>query len=159
LNFCFNSNNPSLEQSSDTIVATIPIWMQPNLPVAVAGIVYEMEFFKDYLFNDQVSIGRERFENVCNTKVDSNVTCYLLDEAGSILLTNDGSRSPAIGRPFYTENPWIMIELESDGFYDLIIPGRCCKLTCNYRVILVDFNLKCERKLEYLWVFFTMLLF
>lgn len=94
-----------------------------NEPVAVTGIVYDMNFLKAYLFNDRFTIEHESYENVCNSNADLNVTCYLLDETGSIILTNDKDRGSVIGRPFYTENPWVMLELESDGFYDLVIPG------------------------------------
>lgn len=94
-----------------------------NIPVAVTGIVYDMKFLKEFLFNDRFTVQQESYENVCNSNAHLNVTCYLLDETGSIIITNDKDRSSVVGRPFYTENPWVMLELETDGFFDLVIPG------------------------------------
>lgn len=53
----------------------------------------------------------------------TNITCYLVDEHGIVVLTNSESNT-MINQPLYKINPWLMLELENDGLYDLIVTGN-----------------------------------
>ena len=98
----------------------MPIWLD-KVPIAVAGILYNTEFLREFIFKGLLNFNDEIFENLCEN--DTNVSCYLINEYGSIVLANNDN-DQIIGKPFYKENPWIMLELEIDGFFELVIPGR-----------------------------------
>lgn len=51
-----------------------------------------------------------------------NITCYLVDEHGIVVLSNSESTT-MINQPLYKINPWLMLELEINGLYDLIVVG------------------------------------
>jgi len=53
----------------------------------------------------------------------ANITCYLVDEHGIVVLTSSESTT-IINQPLYKINPWLMLELEINGLYDLIIMGN-----------------------------------
>lgn len=65
--------------------------------------------------------------NICSRRVELNVTCYLVDESGIVVLDNDDSTkkdNDVIGQLLYKVNPWLMLQLEKDGLYDLILTGN-----------------------------------
>jgi hypothetical protein len=63
--------------------------------------------------------------NICQRKPGVNVTCYLVDHHGIVVITNGGSLGHlAMGQPLYKINPWLMMSLEINGIFDLIIPGN-----------------------------------
>jgi hypothetical protein len=51
------------------------------------------------------------------------VKCYLVDEHGIVVLTSS-EQTFVIGQPLYKINPWLMLQLEKDGLYDLIVMGN-----------------------------------
>lgn len=111
--------------NKETIVATLPIWLD-KIPVSVAGAVYDAKYLKDIVFTDNCELKNENCMDVCN----SNVTCYLVDEHGIIVLSNNNETNETVGSPLYKVNPWLMLQLESDGVYDLIVPGKLLQ-DCN----------------------------
>jgi hypothetical protein len=64
--------------------------------------------------------------NLCNNRRmnanEKNVTCYLVDEHGIVILSN--SRRQSVGLPLHKVNPWLMLQLEIENIYTLIIPGK-----------------------------------
>jgi hypothetical protein len=52
-----------------------------------------------------------------------SITCYLIDEHGIVVLTNSDLYA-IVGQPLYKSNPWLMMQLEIDGLYDLIVTGN-----------------------------------
>jgi len=102
------------------LTASIVIWLE-RIPVVVANVVYESAFVEGFLFNDQFK-SRDGliYENLCLDK--NEVTCYLLDENAIVIGNNFGKKEDR-GNPFYLINPWVMLELEASGHYELIIPG------------------------------------
>ncbi len=94
-----------------------------KVPTAVAGVVYDAKKLQDLLFNTPAECNGEYCSTICNRKNNLNLTCYLVDEHGIVVLTN--SEQPAkIGQPLYKINPWLMFQLEVDGLYDLIVTGN-----------------------------------
>lgn len=62
--------------------------------------------------------------SLCSRKSGlTNITCYLVDEHGIVVLTSSESTA-MINQPLYKINPWLMLELEIDGLYDLIVTGN-----------------------------------
>ena len=120
--FLNESNRDSIR---DTVSAALPIWLD-KVPTAVAGVVYDSRKLEDLLFRTPL---RESCDedpmcaNVCGKS--SNLTCYLVDEHGIVVLTNsDREHEVIVGKPFYKMNPWLMLQLEMEGLYDLIVAGN-----------------------------------
>ena len=119
-------NETSKESRSETISASLPVWLD-KVPRSVAGVVYDAKIFKELLFatppdcNDQ-----ESCMNLCDKRSGINVTCYLLDEHGIIVLSNNNQTvlKEIVGQPLYKVNPWLMMQLELQGLYDLIVSGN-----------------------------------
>jgi hypothetical protein len=94
-----------------------------KVPTAVAGVVYDAKKLQEMLFNSPADCNGEACTTICNRKNMLNLTCYLVDEHGIVVLSN--SEQPAkIGQPLYKINPWLMFQLELDGLYDLIVTGN-----------------------------------
>ena len=108
-----------------TVSAAMPLWLE-KVPTAVAGVVYNSAKFEQLMFNDKCTgDNNETCFDLCQRKADVNVTCYLVDQHGIVVVTNGGSIGHlAVGQPLYKINPWLMMHLEIDGIFDLIIPGN-----------------------------------
>ena len=115
-------NETTKDAVDDTISAAMPIWLD-KVPAAVAGVVYDSEKLKELLFDSPPSCDNETCFNVCNRKESLGVTCYLVDEHGIVVLSNS-EQTTMIGQPLYKINPWLMLRLEIDGLYDLIVHGN-----------------------------------
>ena len=102
----------------ETVSASLPVWLD-KIPVSVAGAIYDTNLLKNLIFTD-------------NFNCDTNLTCYLIDEHGIVILTNinETNEENVMGLPLYKVNPWLMLQLELDGVYDLIIPGSSLQ-DCN----------------------------
>ncbi|CAF0767753.1 unnamed protein product [Brachionus calyciflorus] len=111
------SINPTI---NETISAAIPIWLD-KVPTVVAGVVYDSKKLQDLLFSTNCE--GENCTNICSKKSDLKVSCFLVDEHGFVLMTNTEQYS-AIGQPLYKVNPWLMLQLEIDGLFDLIVTGN-----------------------------------
>ena len=119
--------NANEKKSTSAITASSAIWLSRLVPAIVTSVVYDAKFLEKFLFKNQVKIDGVIFENVCN-EVDK-VVCYLLDEHAVIISSTGGDKVEVFdGRPFYSQNPWVMLELETDWFYQLIIPGNAFKI-------------------------------
>jgi hypothetical protein len=119
-------NETSKESRSETISASLPIWID-KVPTSVAGVVYDAKRFKELLFNTPPNCNNQSScMNLCDKRSGLNVTCYLLDEHGIIVLSNNNQTilKEIVGQPLYKINPWLMIQLELEGIYDLIIAGN-----------------------------------
>ena len=108
-----------------TVSASMPLWLE-KVPTAVAGVVYNSSKFEQLMFHDMCgSENNETCFNLCQRKTGVNVTCYLVDQHGIVVITNGGSLGYlAMGQPLYKINPWLMMRLEIDGIFDLIITGN-----------------------------------
>jgi hypothetical protein len=118
-------NETSKDARLDTLNAAIPVWLE-KVPAAVAGVVYDGRIIQDMLFNMPPlnCDSSDTCLNICNKQaMDINVTCYLVDEHGIVVLSSSEQHS-IIGKPLYVINPWLMLQLEIEGVYDLIIPGN-----------------------------------
>lgn len=125
----------------------MPVWLD-KVPIAVTGILYNTEFLQDFLFRGRFNFANKIFENVCENEVFKNVSCYLINEYGIIVMANKKvENSRLIGKPFYLENPWIMFDLEIDGFFELVISGKVVNYYLQFDIIQAyfDYNLK-DRK-------------
>ena len=121
VNYFLNEN--SQDTRYDTVSGTVPIWLE-KVPILMSGVVYNSKFLNDFFFNStSYCDSKNGCYNVCNRRPFLNVTCYLVDENGIIVLSSDNKTS-IINKPLYKINPWLMLRLEIDGFYNLIIPGR-----------------------------------
>lgn len=118
-------NETHVESRSETVSASSAIWLD-KVPAGVAGVVYDAKRFKDILFTEPPDCEDQSCMNVCDKRHGLNVTCYLLDEHGIIILANENQTvlKEIVGQPLYKINPWLMIKLEFEGFYDLIIAGN-----------------------------------
>ena len=114
--------NETHDNHHDTISATLPVWLD-RVPTAVTGVVYDADFFRRLVFNSKFKHDSEEFENICNKSSMLNTTCYLVDEHTIIVLTSSPERGYIVGQPLYKENPWLMMQLESEGYFQLIVPG------------------------------------
>lgn len=111
------------DANNETISATMPIWME-NVPASVAGVVYNAKSFKDRIFGSHQDCKDESCINICSRQ-DLNATCYLVDEHGIIVLANDKKKNQdVVGQLLYKVNPWLMLQLEKEGIYDLIVKGN-----------------------------------
>lgn len=115
-------NESSKDSIGETLSAALPIWLD-KVPTAVAGVVYDAKKLQDLLFNTPANCEGDACVNVCNKRPELNVTCYLVDEHGIVVLTNT-EQYAVIGQPLYKINPWLMLQLELDGLYDLIVTGN-----------------------------------
>ena len=108
-----------------TVSASMPLWLE-KVPTAVAGVVYNSSKFEQLMFHDMCNENNnETCFNICQRKPGVNVTCYLVDHHGIVVITNGGSLGHlAMGQPLYKINPWLMMSLEIDGIFDLIITGN-----------------------------------
>lgn len=116
----------------DTVSATLPIWLD-KVPTAVAGVTYDAKILQKLLFENYMLPGcqHESCKNLCSKNRGMNVTCYLVDEHGIVILSTMErllprmykDRETPMGKPLYKVNPWLMKQLEYDGFYQLVIPG------------------------------------
>jgi len=119
-------NETSKESRSETISASLPIWLD-KVPTSVAGVVYDAKLFKDLLFTTPPNCNdQESCMNICDKRSGINVTCFLLDEHGIIVLSNNNQTvlKEIVGQPLYKVNPWLMMQLELQGLYDLIVTGN-----------------------------------
>lgn len=110
--------NPTI---NETVSATIPLWLD-KVPAAVAGVVYDTQKLHEQLFYTPVDCQDDSCINICNRTSNLNFSCYLVDEHGFVVLTN--SEQYWVGQPLYKVNPWLMIQLEFDGMFDLIVTGN-----------------------------------
>jgi hypothetical protein len=127
-------NESSKETRKDTISATIPIWLD-KVPTAVTGVVYDAQKLQEILFNENIRPGCNdaSCKNLCSPERGMNLTCYLVDEHGIVVLATERQseskvnrlfREPAMGQPLYKVNPWLMKNLEYEGIYDIVLPGK-----------------------------------
>ncbi|CAF0767770.1 unnamed protein product [Brachionus calyciflorus] len=122
-------NESSKEKRPDTIGATIPIWLD-KVPTAVAGVMYDIHLLQYFLFENYMKPDCDHVtcRNLCSQKRGMNLTCYLVDEHGIVVLSTQERVSrhqkEPIGQPLYKVNPWLMKILEFEGIYDLVIPGK-----------------------------------
>jgi hypothetical protein len=119
--FLNESNKDSIR---DTVSAALPIWLD-KVPTAVAGVVYDAQKLENLLFKEPLRPncnGDPLCSNICNRAL--NLTCYLIDEHGIVVLTNSEQNVAIIGQPLYKMNPWLMLQLEMDELYDLIVTGN-----------------------------------
>jgi hypothetical protein len=120
--FLNESNKDSIR---DTVSAALPIWLD-KVPTAVAGAVYDATKLEHILFKTPLRAdcnGDPLCMNVCDRSAH-NLTCYLIDEHGIVVLTNSEHNVAIVGQPLYKMNPWLMLQLEIDGLYDLIVTGN-----------------------------------
>ncbi|RNA16712.1 voltage-dependent calcium channel subunit alpha-2 delta-1-like, partial [Brachionus plicatilis] len=113
------SINPTI---NETISAAIPLWLD-KVPTAVAGVVYDSQKLQELLFYTPPDCQGDACINICNRTSDLKVSSYLVDEHGFVVLTNTEQYS-AIGQPLYKVNPWLMLQLEFEGLFDLIVTGN-----------------------------------
>ena len=111
-------------KKNETIVATLPIWLD-QVPVSVSGAIYSAHYLKEFIFTDNIKCDQKedcrKLQNFC----DASITCYLVDEHGIIVMSNiNDTNEEIIGSPLYKINPWLMLQLELDELYDLIVPGN-----------------------------------
>ena len=122
-------NETSKEYRKETVSATIPIWLD-KVPTAVTGVVYDAKKLQELLFDNFMApnCNQNSCRNLCSPKRGMNITCYLVDEHGFVVLSTSERLSkqikePIMGQPLYKVNPWLMKRLEYEGIYDLVIPG------------------------------------
>ncbi|RNA43660.1 hypothetical protein BpHYR1_031945 [Brachionus plicatilis] len=122
-------NESSREVRRDTIGATLSIWLD-KVPTAVTGVMYDAHLFQYFLFENYMRPGCDHVtcRNLCSLKRAMNLSCYLVDEHGIVVLSTQERVSrqikEPIGLPLYKVNPWLMKILEFEGIYDLVIPGK-----------------------------------
>jgi hypothetical protein len=128
----FLNETSSKEARRDTVSATIPIWLD-KVPTAVTGVVYDAKKLQELLFDNFMDPNcmNNSCRNLCSPKRGMNLTCYLVDEHGIVVLATERqqdksrlSKEPIMGQPLYRVNPWLMKNLEYEGLYDLVIPGK-----------------------------------
>ncbi len=119
-------------KKNETIIATLPIWLD-QVPVSVSGTIYNAHYLKELIFTDN-SIQCNQKEDCKKIKFcNSTLTCYLVDEHGIIVMSNiNDTNEEIIGSPLYKINPWLMLQLELDELYDLIVPGNLLQGIENY---------------------------
>jgi hypothetical protein len=127
-------NETTKDSIDDTISAALPIWYD-KVPTAVAGVVYDSRKLRKLIFDSPASCESEDCMNLCHRRAELNLTCYLVDEHAIVIMTN--SEEPAkVGQTLYKINPWLMLQLEIEGLYDLVIPGSqledCSSLPTKY---------------------------
>lgn len=76
------------DANNETLSAAMPIWLD-NVPASVAGVVYNAKSFRERIFGTSKNCEDESCMNICSR---SNMTCYLVDEHGIIVLDNDDSK-------------------------------------------------------------------
>lgn len=129
----FLNDTSDLASRRDTVSATLPIWLD-KVPTAVAGVSYDARLFQKFLFENFMMPGceHESCRNLCSRNRGMNVTCYLVDEHGIIVLSTMErllpkfykERDTPMGKPLQQVNPWLMKQLEYSGIYNLVIPGH-----------------------------------
>jgi hypothetical protein len=122
-------NETTRDSRKETIIGTIPIWLE-KVPTLVTGVVYDAKRLQEILFDDFMlpNCADSTCRNLCSPKRGMNVSCYLVDEHGIVVLSTSErlskqNREPVMGMPLYKVNPWLMKKLEYDGIYDRIIEG------------------------------------
>ena len=102
----------------------------------MAGVSYDARLFQTFLFENFMlpDCKHESCRNLCSRRRGMNVTCYLVDEHGIIVLSTMEhllpkfykvqQRDTPMGKPLQQVNPWLMKQLEYAGIYNLIIPGH-----------------------------------
>ena len=122
--FIYFLNETSKESKSDTISATTPLWLD-KVPASVTGVVYDGQKLQDILFTTAQTCDQDSCSNLCSSP-DLNVTCYLVDEHGIVIMSNQiaQNNNSVISQPLYKVNPWLMLQLEIEGLYDLIVTGN-----------------------------------
>ena len=122
-------NETTRESRKDTVSGTIPIWLE-KVPTLVTGVVYDAKKLQEIMFDSFMVPNCEEAScrNLCSPKRGMNVSCYLVDEHGIVVLSTSErlskqNREPIMGQPLFKVNPWLMKRLEFDGIYNLIIPG------------------------------------
>ena len=127
--YFLNESSSSKESRRDTVSATIPIWLD-KVPTAVTGVVYDATLLQYYLFENfiQPNCNHSTCRNPCSMKREMNITCYLVDEHGIVVMStmerlSKQTKEPIMGQPLYKVNPWLMKILEFEGVYNLAIPG------------------------------------
>lgn len=116
--------NDSRDHRKEIVGATIPLWTmnsdydskEPSVPAAVAGVVYESVALQHLLFENfmQENCDHITCRNLCSQKRKEamNLTCYLVDEHGIVVLSTQApserfpdkigrSREHAMGQPLY----------------------------------------------------------
>lgn len=122
-------NESSREVRRDTVGATLSIWLD-KVPTAVTGVLYDAHLFQHFLFENYMTPDCDHItcRNLCSLKRGMNLSCYLVDEHGIVVLSTQERVSrqikEAIGQPLYKVNPWLMKILEFEGIYDLVIAGK-----------------------------------
>lgn len=122
-------NETTRDSRKETVSGTLPIWLE-RVPTLVTGVVYDAKRLQEILFDDFMmpNCADPACRNVCSPKRGMNVSCYLVDEHGIVVLSTSErlskqNREPVMGMPLYKVNPWLMKKLEYDGIYDRIIEG------------------------------------
>jgi hypothetical protein len=118
-------NESSRDTKRDAIGATLSIWLD-KVPTAVSGVVYDAKVLQDVVFEDKMKCPNGVCQNLCSKHRSLNVSCYLVDEHGIVVLSTSerANRKEAIvGLPLYKANPWLMKSLQESGIYNLVIPG------------------------------------
>lgn len=99
--------NESREARKDSVGATIPLWLG-IVPAAVAGVVYDSQLLQTLLFENYMVPECEHAtcKNLCSHKRGMNVTCYLVDEHGIVVLSTQERisklvKEPVMGQPLY----------------------------------------------------------
>lgn len=129
--------NESVKESyAETLSAAMPIWIQ-KVPAAVAGVVYDAKKLQSFLFAETNNCEGEACSLCSGQSGLTNLTCYLVDEHGIVVLTSSESTT-MINQPLYKINPWLMLELEIDGLYDLIVNGNKLQDCSNPPLVFSD---------------------
>lgn len=99
--------NESREARKDSVGATIPLWLS-TVPAAVAGVVYDAQYLQSLLFENYWMPDCDHItcKNLCSQKRSMNVTCYLVDEHGIVVLSTQERiskqvKEPVMGQPLY----------------------------------------------------------
>lgn len=99
--------NESRETRKDSVGATIPLWLG-IVPAAVAGVVYDATYLQSLLFENYLVPDCDHItcKNLCAQKRGMNVTCYLVDEHGIVILSTQEKiskqiKEPVMGQPLY----------------------------------------------------------
>lgn len=99
--------NESREARKDSIGATIPLWLG-IVPAAVAGVVYDAAYLQSLLFDNYLVPDCDHItcKNLCSPKRGMNVTCFLVDEHGIVVLSTQEKiskqvKEPVMGQPLY----------------------------------------------------------
>ena len=83
------------EARRDTVSATIPIWLD-KVPTAVTGVFYDARRLSDLLFENymQANCQTQACRNLCSSRRAMNLTCYLVDEHGIVVLATEKPAAP-----------------------------------------------------------------